>query len=296
MDRSIRRIGATLGLAAAAGLLASCATQTGTVLDDKRLQGAVIGAAAGAATGAAVSKHDGKAAGIGAAVGALAGAGIGHYLENKERAAQELEAIPDADVAIEGDSVVVSFAGEVMFDSGSRNLSTGALSRLDSVATTLNRFPDSEVIVQGHTDSNGPEDANLRLSEDRALMVKNQLVLKGVDAYRLTTLGFGESKPLVTNATPEGRAQNRAAAVAARAPSEPLSSARCRAPLRRRPAACASPRQWGCSFAPPLHVRNRPCSCAWSRRCRAPALKASCTRLESRAARWPTRRTRRHST
>lgn len=209
MDRSFRRIGIALSLCSAAGLLASCATQTGTVIDDKRLQGAVIGAAAGAATGAAVSKHNGKAAGIGAAVGALAGAGIGHYLQNKERAAQELEAIPDANVAIEGDSVTVSFAGEVMFDSGSRNLTPGALARLDSVAATINRYPDADVIVMGHTDAIGSESSNLRLSEERALMVKNQLVMRGVDPARLTTLGLGESQPLVTNSTPEGRAQNR---------------------------------------------------------------------------------------
>jgi len=224
MDRSFRRIGVTLGLVAATGLLASCATQTGTVLDDKRAQGALIGAAAGAATGAAVSKHDGKAAGIGALVGGLAGAGIGHYLENKERAAQELEAIPGADVAIEGDSVVVSFAGEVMFDSGSRNLTPGALSRLDSVAATINRYADSVVLVKGHTDSTGAEDANLRLSEDRALMVKNQLVGEGVQPSRLTTLGFGESQPLVTNATPEGRAQNRRVEIELR-PSQPARQA-----------------------------------------------------------------------
>jgi outer membrane protein OmpA-like peptidoglycan-associated protein len=225
MDRSFRRIGVTLGLVAATGLLASCATQTGTVLDDKRAQGALIGAAAGAATGAAVSKHDGKAAGIGALVGGLAGAGIGHYLENKERAAQELETIPGADVAIQGDSVVVSFAGEVMFDSGSRNLSPGALSRLDSVAATINRYPDSDVLVKGHTDSNGSEDANLRLSEDRALMVKNQLVGEGVAPSRLTTLGFGESQPLATNATAEGRAQNRRVEIELR-PSQPPRQAR----------------------------------------------------------------------
>lgn len=209
MNRPLRLTGTTLGLVAAASLLASCATQTGTVLDDKRAQGALIGAAAGAATGAAASKHNAKGAGIGALVGALAGAGVGHYLENKERAAQELDAIPDANVEIEGDTVTVSFAGEVMFDSGSRNLSPGAMSRLDSVAATINRYPDSEVLIKGHTDSQGPEDANLRLSEDRALMVKNQLVVKGVDGNRVTTLGFGESQPLVTNATPEGRAQNR---------------------------------------------------------------------------------------
>jgi outer membrane protein OmpA-like peptidoglycan-associated protein len=209
MNALLKRSGVSLGLIAAAGMLASCATNTGTVLDDKRAQGALIGAAAGAATGAAASKHNAKGAGIGALVGALAGAGVGHYLENKERAAQELDAIPDANVEIEGDSVVVSFAGEVMFDSGSRNLSPGALSRLDSVAATINRYADADVIVKGHTDSQGPEDANMRLSEDRAVMVKNHLVLKNVDVHRITTLGFGESQPMATNATPEGRAMNR---------------------------------------------------------------------------------------
>jgi outer membrane protein OmpA-like peptidoglycan-associated protein len=209
MKRSIETLGVGLGLVAAVGLIASCATQTGTVLDDKRAQGALIGAAAGAATGAAAARNNAKGAGIGALVGALGGAAIGHYLENKERAAQELDAIPDANVEIQGDSVIVTFAGEVMFDSGSRNLSPGALARLDSVAATINRYSDSDVVVKGHTDSQGAEDANLRLSEDRALMVKNQLVLKGVDVYRITTLGFGESMPLATNATPEGRAMNR---------------------------------------------------------------------------------------
>jgi outer membrane protein OmpA-like peptidoglycan-associated protein len=209
MNALLKRSGVSLSLIAAAGMLASCATNTGTVLDDKRAQGALIGAAAGAATGAAASKHNAKGAGIGALVGALAGAGIGHYLENKERAAQELDAIPDSNVEIEGDSVVVTFAGEVMFDSGSRNLSPGALSRLDSVAATINRYADADVIVKGHTDSQGPEDANMRLSEDRAVMVKNHLVLKNVDVRRITTLGFGESQPMATNATPEGRAMNR---------------------------------------------------------------------------------------
>jgi outer membrane protein OmpA-like peptidoglycan-associated protein len=209
MNALLERSGVSLSLIAAVGMLASCATNTGTVLDDKRAQGALIGAAAGAATGAAASKRNAKGAGIGALVGALAGAGIGHYLENKERAAQELDAIPDANVEIEGDSVVVTFAGEVMFDSGSRNLSPGALSRLDSVAATINRYADADVIVKGHTDSQGPEDANMRLSEDRAVMVKNHLVLKNVDVRRITTLGFGESQPMATNATPEGRAMNR---------------------------------------------------------------------------------------
>jgi outer membrane protein OmpA-like peptidoglycan-associated protein len=220
--KSWKTISSTLlGLAAMAAGLSGCATNTGTVVDDKRAQGAVIGGLAGAATGAAVSKNNAKGAGYGALIGALAGAGVGQYLENKERAAQELDAIPDANVEMQGDSVIVSFAGEVMFDTGSRNLSPGAISRLDSVAATINRYPDADVIVKGHTDSQGPEDANMRLSEDRALMVKNHLVLKGVDGRRVQTLGFGESMPLATNTTPEGRAMNRRVEIELRPTSEP---------------------------------------------------------------------------
>ncbi len=203
-------LGAGLGLAAMAAGALGCATNTGTVLDDKRAQGAILGGIAGAATGAAVDDHKrGRGAAIGTVVGALTGAAVGHYLENKERAAQELDAIPDANVETQGDSVIVSFAGEVMFDSGSRNLSPGALSRLDSVATTINRYPDADVIVKGHTDAQGSEATNLRLSEDRAAMVKNQLIAKGVAPQRVTAIGFGESVPLATNSTPEGRAMNR---------------------------------------------------------------------------------------
>jgi outer membrane protein OmpA-like peptidoglycan-associated protein len=207
-----------LGLVAMAGAVSGCATNTGTVVDDKRAQGATIGALAGAATGAAVSKNNAKGAGYGALIGALAGAGVGQYLHNKDKAAQELDAIPDANVEVKGDSVIVSFAGEVMFDTGSRNLSPGALSRLDSVAATVNRYPGADVIVKGHTDSQGAEDANMRLSEDRAVMVKNHLVLKGVDGRRVQTLGFGESMPLATNATPEGRAMNRRVEIELRPP------------------------------------------------------------------------------
>jgi outer membrane protein OmpA-like peptidoglycan-associated protein len=96
-----------------------------------------------------------------------------------------------------------------MFDSGSRNLAPGALSRLDSVAATLNRYPDADVVVKGHTDAQGAEEANLRLSEDRAQMVKNHLIDKGVAGGRIQAIGFGESLPVATNATPEGRAMNR---------------------------------------------------------------------------------------
>ena len=200
------RLGAGAALfAMVAGL--SCATQTGTVMDDKRAQGALLGTIAGAAIGGAAG--GGKGAAIGAAAGGLTGLAVGHYLQNKAKVAQELDAIPDANVESQGDALVVTFAGEVMFDSGSRNLAPGALSRLDSVATTLNRYPDADVIVKGHTDAQGAEDANLRLSEDRAVMVKNHLINKGVATQRIQAIGFGESLPLATNATPEGRAMNR---------------------------------------------------------------------------------------
>ena len=93
--------------------LAACATNTGTVADDKRVQGAVLGTLAGAAAGAAIDHNKrGRGALIGAAVGGLAGAGIGHYLEKQK---QEIDQIPDADVKQQGEALLVTFPGEVLF-------------------------------------------------------------------------------------------------------------------------------------------------------------------------------------
>jgi len=207
MNRSLHRaLAAPMAIALLASLSA-CATNTGTVADDKRVQGAVLGTLAGAAAGAAIDHNKrGRGALIGAAVGGLAGAGIGQYLEKQK---QEIDQIPDANVQQQGEALMVAFPGDVLFDTGSSSLAPGAFSRLDQLADTLTRYPDTDVIVKGHTDAEGSEASNQSLSEQRADSVRRYLIGKGVSPSRITSIGFGESMPLVSNSTMAGRQQNR---------------------------------------------------------------------------------------
>jgi outer membrane protein OmpA-like peptidoglycan-associated protein len=193
---------------ALAVVLAGCQSNTGTVMDKKATKGAVIGALAGAAAGAAIGGHDHRAGGalIGAATGALAGGLIGAYLDKQ---AQELDAIPGAEVQRRDDSLLVNFQSTLLFDTGSDTLNPGAYDRLRSLARTLNNYPKSDVIVKGHTDSTGEEAYNQTLSEGRADRVRAFIVSEGVSAPRVTAIGFGEGLPVATNSTPEGRQQNR---------------------------------------------------------------------------------------
>jgi outer membrane protein OmpA-like peptidoglycan-associated protein len=196
-----------IALVAALALLA-CQSNTGTVLDKKATKGAILGSLAGAAAGAAIGGHDHRAGGalIGAATGALAGGLIGAYLDKQ---AQELDAIPGANVQRRDDSLLVNFQSALLFDTGSSNLSPGAYDRMRSLARTLNNYPKSQVIIKGHTDSVGEEAFNQHLSEQRADRVRQFLIAEAVSPVRITAIGFGESMPVSTNATAEGRAQNR---------------------------------------------------------------------------------------
>lgn len=208
------------------GLLASVSMgcqSTGSVLDTKTKQGAVLGTLAGAVAGAAIGGKDHRAGGalIGAAAGAITGGLAGKYLDQQ---AADLDAIPGADVEKRDDSILVNFQGGLLFDTGSSNLEAGGYDRLRSMAQTLIAYPESRVIVKGHTDSTGAEDFNQKLSEERADRVRNFLVAEGVTPDRITSVGFGESLPLSTNATSEGRAQNRRVEVEIRPNEEVLRS------------------------------------------------------------------------
>jgi outer membrane protein OmpA-like peptidoglycan-associated protein len=196
-----------VAVVAAVGLLAAsvgCESAPG----NRTTQGAVLGSLAGAGAGVlAAGEGDNLAGGlIGAAVGGLAGGLIGRYLDNQAR---EIDAIPDASVERQSDRLLVTFPGDTLFDSGSSAVSPGAAQRLSSLAQTLSRYPASEVVVRGYTDSVGSEASNLRLSEDRANNVRNYLVNGGVAPNRITAMGLGEQFPLATNATEAGRQQNR---------------------------------------------------------------------------------------
>jgi outer membrane protein OmpA-like peptidoglycan-associated protein len=207
----------------AAGLLLGSGCATGSLLDTKTKQGAVIGALGGALAGAAIGGKDHRAGGalIGAATGALAGGLIGKYLDEQARA---LDAIPGADVQRRDDSLLVNFQSQLLFNSGSSTLEPGSFDRLRSLATTLNNYPQSQIIIKGHTDAEGADDYNQRLSEERADRVRNFLIAEGVASQRITAIGFGESMPVATNSTQAGKQQNRRVEVEIRPDREVMDS------------------------------------------------------------------------
>ncbi len=195
-------------LVLAMALTTACATNTGTTLDSRRTQGAILGTLAGAAAGAAVDDNKrARGALIGAVAGGLTGGLIGNYMDKQKQAIED--AIPDANVERTQDGLQVMFAGDLLFDSGSSGLSPGAYSRMRTLAETLRNYPDTRVKITGHTDSQGAEAFNLKLSEERADAVRRLLIAEGVEAHRVTAIGMGESLPVASNETAAGRQQNR---------------------------------------------------------------------------------------
>jgi outer membrane protein OmpA-like peptidoglycan-associated protein len=187
--------------------LTSCAS-----LDTSEKQGTAIGAGVGAAAGAGLGAaigRDTKSAAIGAAigtaVGAIAGNRIGAYMDRQEQELRDALAYSEA-AAIEREQNVLmaTFKGDVFFDFDSADLKPGASDELDRTARVLNDFPATTILIEGHTDQSGSEDYNQMLSEKRAESVKTALVARNVNAARLQTVGFGESKPISSDP-----AQNR---------------------------------------------------------------------------------------
>jgi len=103
----------------------------------------------------------------------------------------------------------VSFKSDILFDYNSSVIKPGAYSELERVAQVLNRYPQTRIRIEGHTDSNGSEPYNLDLSQRRAEAVKDALIVRNVDPSRLETIGLGEAQPVAGNDTESGRQQNR---------------------------------------------------------------------------------------
>jgi outer membrane protein OmpA-like peptidoglycan-associated protein len=213
------------GLTTAVALLCLSATlgcAEGQLLDTKTKQGAVIGTLAGAAAGAAIGgkKHRAGGALIGAAGGAIAGGLVGNYLDKQ---AKEIDAIPGAEVERRDDSLLVNFAGGILFDTDSASLSPGGYDRLRSLAQTLSQYPKQRLIIKGHTDSQGDDRYNQKLSEERANTVRTYLVSEASRA-RISAIGFGSKMPVATNASAEGRQQNRRVEIEIRPDDEVMQS------------------------------------------------------------------------
>ncbi|CAD7023465.1 MULTISPECIES: OmpA family protein [Pseudorhizobium] len=198
-------------VALAATYLSACTTTdpyTGQQKVSNTAGGAAIGAGLGALTGLAVG-GDGKGALIGAAVGGLAGGAIGNYMDQQEAELRAQLQGTGVSVTRMGDRIVLNMPSNVTFATDQDQVIPPFYPTLDSVAIVLNKFNRTLIDVNGHTDSTGSLAHNQGLSERRAASVANYLGSRGVDQRRISTLGFGPSQPVASNATPEGRAQNR---------------------------------------------------------------------------------------
>ncbi len=192
--------------------LTSCA-QPQTHTQKGATYGTAIGAAAGAVIGQAIG-HDTKAtlegAAIGAAIGGLSGAAIGNYMDRQEEALRAAMAGSQAATVSRVQNVLeVTYKGDVLFDFNSSVIRPGAYPEIDRLARILKEYPQTRIRIEGHTDSIGSEEFNLRLSERRAMAVRDLLVSKGVSPSRITVIGYGESRPRASNDTAYGRQLNR---------------------------------------------------------------------------------------
>ena len=207
----------TLSVALAATLsLAGCATYTGQTNDpndpNRMQRGALIGAGLGAVAGL-LSGDDAterrQRALAGAGVGALAGGAIGAYQDRQEAALRSQLAGTGVDVVRQGDNITLNMPGAITFGFDSSALAPQFRPVLDDLAVTLNEYNQTIIEVAGHTDSVGDAAYNQTLSEQRAATVANYLSGRGVMRDRMITIGAGESRPIASNDTEAGRAQNR---------------------------------------------------------------------------------------
>jgi outer membrane protein OmpA-like peptidoglycan-associated protein len=185
-------------------LFASCASW------NKTRKGAVIGTAAGGAIGAIIGRTTNNTE-IGAIVGATVGGAVGAVIGNEmDKQAEEIKRqVPDANVERVGEGIIVEFNSNILFGFDQSNLSDEARTNLDKLVTVLNTYAETNIEIQGHTDSRGSEAYNQNLSVQRAGAVSNYLAQRGISRNRLTTKGFGENAPRYDNDTDEGRRLNR---------------------------------------------------------------------------------------
>jgi outer membrane protein OmpA-like peptidoglycan-associated protein len=178
-------------------------------------KGAIGGAAAGGAIGGIIGHQSGNTAVgaiIGAAVGGAAGAYIGNYMD--KQAAEMQKDLEGATIERVGEGIKITFASGLLFDTNKAELKQASRDNLTDLARILNKYPDTNILIEGHADATGGEEWNLELSKLRAQSVSNYLAGQQVMEPRFTTMGYGESQPVASNDTAEGRAANRRVEVA----------------------------------------------------------------------------------
>ena len=184
--------------------ISGCKTAT------KSQRGAAIGVGGGAVVGAVIGKATGNTARgaiIGAVLGGVGGAVIGRKMD--KQAEEMKKVLGDAEVRREGEGIVINFKEKVLFAYDRSDLGSNAQGNLTKLVNVLNKYPDTDIQVIGHTDANGSDDYNQKLSERRANAVINFLSANKINTSRLAAKGMGETDPVAGNDTEEGKAQNR---------------------------------------------------------------------------------------
>lgn len=178
-------------------------------------KGAAIGGTAGAILGGVIGERTGNTAAgaiIGAAVGGSTGAVIGHYMDEQ---AEEMEKdLEGAKIERVGEGIKITFDSGILFDVNKADLKPVARDNLTKMATILQKYEDTNILIEGHTDSDGTDSHNQTLSERRAGSVSNYLSQMNVATPRMSSVGYGETQPVADNSTVEGKAMNRRVEVA----------------------------------------------------------------------------------
>ena len=196
-------------------LIASCSSTRQGGGMSRTAKGGIIGAGSGAVVGGVVGKVAGNTAAgaiIGAAVGGSAGALIGRRMDKQ---AEELQRdLENAKVERIGEGIKITFNSGILFATNSAELQSNARTEISQLAQTLKKYPDTNILIEGHTDNTGNRSINQPLSERRAQSVADFLSSTGVDRSRMTTQGYADDQPVADNSTTAGRQQNRRVEIA----------------------------------------------------------------------------------
>ena len=185
---------------------------------NKATKGGLLGAGGGAVLGSVVGGllGGGRGTAIGAIIGAAAGGGVGVAIGHKmdKQAADLQKDMQNARVERVGEGIKITFDSGILFDSNSATLRPASESDITKMAAVLQKYPDTNVLVEGHTDNSGSDAINQPLSQRRAQSVASSTVAKGVSSTRITATGYGSTQPVGDNATPEGKQANRRVEIA----------------------------------------------------------------------------------
>jgi len=146
---------------------------------------------------------------VGAGIGALAGGAVGAYMDKQEADLRRQTAGTGVDVIRQGDDLVLRMPSGITFPVNSYSIQPQFQATLDGVAQTLATYNQTYIDVLGHASSDGPDDYNMTLSQQRAQSVSDYLAMRGVARARMGVRGFGETQPIADNSTEAGRAANR---------------------------------------------------------------------------------------